>query len=137
MSRILLAISAVILSVSVLIHAVSTASAYPSGPEVTGGEAPWVSMSGSTNPHSTKELYTVPDDRILVLTGAILNSYDVHLYQDGVLKVNGYSRAMNADEGGMLSQGNGRIVFDPGTNVILHSDGSTRYYSLQGYLAHP
>ena len=137
MHRVFKLFSVLVLSVAIWVHAMSTAQAYPSGPEITGGEAPWVSLSGISSSYASDTVYTVPDDRVFVVTGAIMNSYDIHLYADSTLKVNGYSRAMYFDSRGFLSQGNGRVVFEPGTNVVLISDGPGRYYTIQGYLAHP
>jgi hypothetical protein len=36
--------------------------------------------------------------------------------------------------GAALNQGNGKVVFDPGTTVVIQGAAS---YFIQGYLAHP
>ena len=136
MHRNLLGLAAVILSVAVLVHAMSNASAYPAGMEVTGGESPYVSFSGRIDPSTTSTLYTVPSDRVLIVTGAVTNSNDVHMYESDTLKVNGYSNVMNDDA--FLMQGSGTVLFASGSSVRLSNDsGSYRYYAIQGYLAHP
>jgi len=135
----LFGLSAVILSVAVLVHAMSSASAYPGGMEVTGGESPYLSFSDRLNPSGTITIYTVPSDRVLVVTGAMANSNDVHLYESGTIKVNGYSNVMNdGGQNGFLTQGNGTVVFAAGSSVqVANESSSYRYYALQGYLAHP
>ena len=139
MHRNLLGLAAVILSISLLVHATSSASAYPGAIEVTGGESPYVSFTGALTPSTSITLYTVPSDRVLVVTGAIISSNDVHLYESDTMKVNGYSNAMNdGGQNGFLAQGNGTVVFDSGSSVQLQNDSvGDRYYAIQGYLAHP
>jgi len=139
MHRNLFGLAAVILSVSVLVHAMSPASAYPGGMEVTGGESPYVSFTGRIDPSTTSTVYTIPADRVFVLTGAVANSNDVHLYESETMKVNGYSNVMSDDgQNGFLTQGNGTVVFAGASALRVHNDsGSHRYYSIQGYLAHP
>ncbi len=137
MFRVLMGLAAVVLSSAVLVHAMATASAYPSGPEVTGGEAPWVSLTGSAPATASTTIYTVPDDRMLVVTGAIMQRTSVHMYEDSVMKVNGYSRVMVEDNTGFLTSGRGRIAFAAGSNVVLNNESSAAAYTIQGYLAHP
>jgi hypothetical protein len=72
-----------------------------------------------------------------VVTAAALTTV-ASLYQDATLKVHGGSNAMlassSSNPSAVLATGNGRLVFDPGTNIVIN--GSTSYY-IQGYLAHP
>jgi hypothetical protein len=60
------------------------------------------------------------------------------LYQDATLKVFGGSYAMVAgstnNPSAVLATGNGHVVFDPGSNVVIN--GASNYF-IQGYLAHP
>ncbi len=138
MHRSLFGLAAVIVAVTGLVHAISTASAYPSGPEVTGGEPPWVSFSGILTPGSRTTVYTVPEDRIFVVTGAIISGNEVHLYESDSLKISGYSNAMRYDYDSFLVQGRASISYGPGSTVEFGNDsGGHRYYIVQGYLAHP
>jgi hypothetical protein len=95
-----------------------------------------VSFTGSTSTGNTT-VYTVPSNRILVVTGATLTTV-ASLYQDATLKVLGNSNAMlassSSNPSAVLATGNGRLVFAPGSNVVIQ--GSTSYF-IQGYLAHP
>jgi len=95
-----------------------------------------VSFTGST-PTGSTTVYTVPANRILVVTGATLTT-TASLYQDTTLKVLGGSFAMVAgstnNPSAVLATGNGHLVFAPGSNVVIN--GSSNYY-IQGYLAHP
>ena len=133
--------------VAALVGSLSQAHAQSLGPEVTGGTQPYVSVTGSftsTASATTTTVYTVPPDRILVVTCAIVDSTGTwqtspSLYQDTTLKMG--SRYLSA----LSCAGNGRLVFDPGTTVVIgditfdaanptfHSVG----YFIQGYLAHP
>jgi hypothetical protein len=138
MHRSLFGLAAVILAVAGLVHAISTASAYPSGPEVTGGEPPWVSFSDVVSPSSETTIYTVPDDRMLIVTGAVFSGSEAHLLESGTIKVIGYSNAMLYTQSGFLVQGRGSIPFAPGSTLQIQNDsGGSRYYAIQGYLAHP
>ncbi len=110
------------------------------GPEVTGGVHPYVSFSGNALANSNTTIYTVPNNRILVVTGAMTSTF-ASLYQDSTLKVHGQSYAMfvASTSGfiGALASGNGHVVFEPGSNVVLQTPSGTTYYFIQGYLAHP
>ena len=110
------------------------------GPEVTGGAHPYVSMSGQAAANTSTTIYTVPSNRILVVTAASANTF-ASLYQDSTLKVHANSyqlyAASTTDFVGALAAGNGRVVFEPGTNVILQTPNNVTYYYVQGYLAHP
>jgi hypothetical protein len=122
--------------VAAAVGSFSRADAQGLGPEVTGGTHPYVSFSGSA-PGGNFTVYTVPSDRILVVTGASMSTV-ASLYQGATLKVHGGSLAMLANGtyggGSLLNQGHGHLVFDPGSTVVIN--GSTGYY-IEGYLAHP
>ena len=129
------------LGTAALLGSVKQARADALGPEVTGGTHPYVSSSGILPPASNNTIYTVPNDRILIVTGVSVNSL-AHLYQDNTLKVQAESSQMFTGHiygfVGALAAGNGKVVFEPGSNVVLRTPGgnATTYY-LQGYLAHP
>jgi hypothetical protein len=106
------------------------------GPEVTGGSHPYVSFTG-LSPAAISPIYTVPTDRILVVTGAVMST-TANLLQGSTVKVRGNSFAMYGTQtnpgGAMLTQGNGHLVFDPGS--VVQIEGAASYY-IEGYLAHP
>lgn len=110
------------------------------GPEVTGGSQPYVTLSGTVPIGPNMTVYTVPSNRILVVTAASFSSF-ASLYQDATLKVNGQSYAMYAASNsgfiGVLATGNGRLVFAPGSNIVIQGVSSNTAYYIQGYLAHP
>ena len=91
------------------------------GPEVTGGTHPYLSFSGLASGASTT-VYTVPNDRIFVMTAAVLST-TASIYQGTTLKVSGASRAMIATStsagGAALNIGNAKVVFDPGSTVVI------------------
>ena len=129
--------------VAALVGSLSQAHAQSLGPEVTGGTQPYVSFSGSASA-ATTTLYTVPSDRILVVTAAMMNGY-ASLYQDGTVKVKNSSYAMYMSSGASpwapptaLITGTARVVFDPGTTLVIGDvSGPAVGYLIQGYLAHP
>jgi hypothetical protein len=132
-----------VFSVGYLLRSIPRAEASPAGPEVTGGTHPYKSFSGTTGSTATT-VYTVPADRIFVLTGACVNFLDIR--QDSELKVKGSTTATYCSSStgasaatGFLARGQGQIVFEPGTNLIIDSSSGTQNtpYVLQGYLAHP
>ncbi len=123
------------LGASTLFASMNRAEAHGLGPEVTGGSHPYVSLSGLSTGQTT--IYTVPSDRIFVVTAAVMNT-TASLYQGTTLKVNGTSRAMVATStaagGAALNTGNAKVVFDPGSTVVI--SGGADYF-ISGYLAHP
>jgi hypothetical protein len=123
------------LGAATLIGSLTTAHAQGLGPEITGGVHPYVSFTGTTSTGMTT-VYTVPNDRILVVTAAAMNTV-ASLLQGATPKVAGSSNAMLTTSGAadaVLATGRGQLVFDPGSTVVIN--GSTTYY-IQGYLAHP
>ena len=123
--------------VAAAVGSFNRAEAQGLGPEVTGGVHPYVSISGTTPSSGVNTIYTVPADRILVVTGAVFSTV-ADLYEGSTLKVEGASLAMlanaNSVSGAVLSGGNGHLVFNPGSTLVI--SGSASYY-VQGYLAHP
>ena len=123
-----------------LLGATKPAPADALGPQVTGGVHPYVSFSGIAPANTNTTVYTVPNNRILVVTAATTSTF-ANLLQDSTLKVHGQSYAMFVASStgfiGVLATGNGRVVFEPGSNVVLQTATGTTYYYIQGYLAHP
>ena len=109
------------LGASTLLASVNRAEAHGLGPEVTGGTHPYLSFSGLASGASTT-VYTVPNDRIFVMTAAVLST-TASIYQGTTLKVSGASRAMIATStsagGAALNIGNAKVVFDPGSTVVI------------------
>ena len=128
------------LGTAALLGSVKQARADALGPEVTGGTHPYVTVSGIAPANSSTTVYTVPSNRVLVVTAATTSTF-ASLYQDSTLKVHGQSYAMfvASTSGfiGVLATGNGKVVFEPGSNVVFQTPSGTTYYYLQGYLAHP
>ena len=124
------------LGVAALTGSFNKAEARGLGPEVTGGSHPYVSFTGLTSAAITP-IYTVPANRILVVTGAVMSG-TANLLQGSTVKVRGNSFAMYGPQmnpgGAMLTQGNGHVVFDPGS--VVQIEGINSYY-IEGYLAHP
>ena len=128
------------LGTAALLGTLNQARADSLGPEVTGGAHPYVSFSGQAVANTNTTLYTVPNNRILVVTTASTNTF-ASLYQDSTLKVQANSYQMYAASTtgfiGALAAGNGRVVFEPGSNLVLQTPNNLTYYYVQGYLAHP
>ena len=134
-------------SVALLVRSAEPALAQDFGPVVTGGVNPWLSWTGPIPVTSDVDLYTVPTDRVLVVTGATTHSDLVNLYEvtpalGDVLRVSGFSMAMvnngGNDATSMFPINEGRLVLQPGSTLRLRNNsGYEQNYYLQGYLAQP
>ncbi|MEM9460115.1 MAG: hypothetical protein AAGF11_38420 [Myxococcota bacterium] len=117
------------------------------GPTITGGVHPWVNLTGVLSDVSVDTvIYTVPPDRILVLTGGCVDNTFADLYQDGILKMDGSTELLRCDNTNstsdnnpsLLRMGNAHIVFEPGSQVIVNVPGAAQWpYYLEGHLARP
>jgi hypothetical protein len=131
--------------VAAVLHSVPSSQAQDFGPIITGGEAPWVSLSGTLASNSDVDIYTVPVDHAFVLTGLCTSTNQQNLKRvaaSGTTIVargqTGVTVCNSSSAGGYLARGVGRIEFGPGDVVRIHnSEATTREYSLQGYLAAP
>lgn len=130
-----------------LLRSVPSAHAEGIGPTVTGGVHPWVNLAGQTDGVASDTLvYTVPADRIFVLTGGCVSGTFATLQQDADLKMHYLTRLLHCDNTGtdqdnavsLVRGGNAHIVFEPGSQVVIHHDVAfpARYY-FEGYLAQP
>ena len=132
-------IALLVLAFGYLLRSMPSAQALPEGPQVTGGSHPYLTFSGTTSLGSNP-IYTVPNDRIFVVTGACASNNQTSLHEDATLKARGSSNVMfcqsTGTPGGFLAQGTAHIAFNPGTAVVLESTSSAAYV-VQGYLAHP
>ena len=145
MHKSLFGIAAVVFAAGFFLRSLPASQAQDFGPIVTGGEAPWVDFTGSLGPSVSENIYQVPLDRVLVVTGFCGSSGEIDLQSnDGSTTQNrvlGPSNASNCHSGGngYVGQGQAHIKFEPGDFVRLENRGSnaTRYYVLQGYLAAP
>jgi hypothetical protein len=136
--------AALVLAGAVFIHVLPSSQAQDFGPVVTGGEAPLLAFAGTVTGSQAVDVYTVPADRMFVVTALCTNAPELDVRELGTsntLKVKAYSyatRCASTDTGGFLSRGRGTIPFGPGTTVRLdNQSGSNVYYTLQGYLAAP
>ncbi len=139
-------LAALVAAAALLAHTSTPASAQ-FGPAVTGGEAPWVTVAGSTTT-ADEIVYTVPADRVFVMTGMCFGySNYTNLSVDEVgttttRKVAGirntctYASSVSAPSN-FLTQGNARIPFAPGTGVRIVMSQTGVNYTIQGYLAAP
>lgn len=131
-----------------LIRSVPPASAAEGiGPTVTGGVHPWVNLAGITSAvDSDTVIFDVPVDRIFVMTGGCVNGSNAVLRQDGTEKMSQNTKLLRCDNinsdqdngPNLVRSGNAHIVFDPGSQVILHHAAPSGWsYYLEGYLARP
>lgn len=131
-------IALVVFAFGYLLRSVPAAQALPEGPDVTGGTNPYLSFTGATS--TSVDLYTVPNDRIFVLTGACTSNNNANLRESSTIKVYAQSSAMfcstTGTTGGFLARGQGHLVFAPGNTVGIETATSV-VYTLQGYLARP
>jgi hypothetical protein len=137
MHKNLFGLAAILFGVAAISASLPHAQAYPTGPNVTGGQHPWVDFAGALGPYATTTVYTVPSGRVFVLTGFKSNAGNiVDIYEGTTLKVHGYSGALGDS---LIGGGRGRITFGSETEVRLKNNhsGDTYMYTIQGYLAHP
>ena len=135
MNRLLIACSAVLLLATFAVRWTPGVTAQDMGPNATGGSSPLVSVTVEIPGYMTETLYTVPADRVLVVT-AFRQPGTLDLYQDSTLKVEGATFAMGAS--GPLGMGAGHLTFDPGSNLVMENIWSSeQWVSFEGYLAHP
>ena len=136
MTRVVLAIAALIAASALFAHVLPPAVAQPTGPVVTGGSHPWVDGFGLTAVSTTDVMYTVPADRIFVMTTlSSTNGAGFLLKENGSQKLNSSVAVMMT----ALSSGNGHMTFQPGSEVQFTNSGSGNsfYWYFEGYLAHP
>lgn len=141
----LFAIAALVAAIGYVLHgAAPTAQAQDVGPFVVGGEAPWVSFAGVTST-SSEIVYTVPADRMFVMTGVCIGgSYtSTPIYEVGAsttVKIHsvrtGCAYFSVGTHGNFLTNGNARIPFAAGTSVQVGLPAGAPY-TMQGFLAQP
>ncbi len=134
MTRVLFCSAALIAALTVCMHFFPGAQAQPSGPVATGGAHPWVDRFGVTAAGVTDLVYTVPSDRVLVVT--TFTSTDGSIFE---LLENGTPKLNWAVLPEALTHGNGHMTFQPGALIQYTNTGSSNsfYWYFEGYLAHP
>jgi hypothetical protein len=127
-------------------HAYTEAKANPVGIQApsTGG-MPLLSFSGIHN-SNTQIIYTVPADRVFVLTGAVSRSGSDYtyfsIYENSVEKISQWL-ITNVSHGPWpttchaLCSNQARIPFSSGSQIKLQASSTGNYYLIQGYLANP
>jgi hypothetical protein len=136
MYRNLLSVAALILAGGFFLQSLRVASAQPAGPTITGGEPPWVDFAGDVGGREFVDVYEVPADRALIVTGMNVEYGYVDLYQDAAMIADGSSGVMFSR---FLGAGNARITVAPGTTLRVYNNDDSRAlaYVIQGYLVHP
>jgi hypothetical protein len=147
MHKTLFGIAAIIFALAFALNGLPHAGAQPTGPSVTGGENPWLSWTGTVGPEASSTVYTVPADRVFIVTGACFGMPSspllVDLLEGSTPKLLGYSRAATCDgsvgAGGLVGAGAAHIKFSSGSTVILENNDTnqTATYYMEGYLAAP
>ena len=146
-AAIIAATALLVASVALLVRSTNPAMAQVPSPMVTGGENSWLSFTGTIPVTTSEDLYTVPLDRIFVVTGVSATDGLVDLYEVTAagpqLRVEGGSIAMlnngGNDANSMFPINEGRLVLEPGSTLRLTNDHTAyvQHYYLQGYLAKP
>jgi hypothetical protein len=128
------------------------AHANPTGMQApTSGGHPYVNLTGTHSSNSDLVLYTVPSDRIFILTGILgyseSNIATFNILENTTLRINyeyiNHPRQNNDASGcNYLCNNQGHIVFSAGSQVVLQFSGvgsgtSSHRYMIEGYLANP
>jgi len=136
----LFALTIFFLSAATLLYALPAARAYDLGPTITGGEQPYLSFTGTVNKNSTTTLYSVPADRVFVLTALTWDgggysgsdTYKIYRGSEVIMETVAVSQRL-------FKYGYGAFPFPPGSQLkIENGDSSYKLnYFAQGYLARP
>ena len=119
-----------------LFSSVHDAQSSPTGPTIAGGDHPWLNWSGYLVDGGPHETYTVPDDRVLVITTIIAdNCRSFVIQKDSERVFNAPANASLCLNTDAFIQGRAHLVFESGTVMGLYGSGSAAYY-VEGYLAH-
>ena len=140
----LFGLSAVIASVAFFMQSIPAVEAHSGPVGISYGAYPYETFTGVVDA-SSDTLLTVPGDKVFIVTSAITGysgsssyAYYVDLLQDGTTVVDGASGAMAATTGGVLSQGQGHLRFESGSDVIVsNTTGYSIAYYIEGYYAEP
>lgn len=148
-AAVLFGVAAVLGAGGYLIGNLPGAQAQDFGPVVSGGEMPFVSGGGVCLASATCSLYTVPADKVLILTGLSCRDSWYTLYaSDGVAQTevfrghSGAGTSYGNDAGapgggaGFLAGGRGTVPIPGGSTLEINPTGVV-HYSWQGYLAAP
>ncbi len=152
MHKSIFALAALVAATSLLLFSLTLhrsggdARAQALGPVVTGGAHPWLDFAGSLGASAHFDVYTVPADRVFVMTSLCMNG-DVNMNELDPVG-NEWTRVYGAtyagycgggsNTGGYLSAGRGHVTFTAGSTVRFRNPTSgTRKYNLEGYLAVP
>jgi hypothetical protein len=123
----------------------SEAKAGPVGLQASStGGVPLLSFSGQITIVGSETIYTVPADRVFILTGAYGNSGATYMYWDiyenSTEKVSRYLLTNSRPNTGTqlchaLCSNQARIPFSSGSQIKLQSYEAGGYYMIHGYLA--
>ena len=130
----------------------ATSHATPPGPTATGGSIPWISATGANTPFTSQTAYTVPANRVFVLTTLCGGDYAwyLNLYEGGSVRVPGLGYKFHQATGatnsqhisGLFCRGTGQVSFQAGADVVVNyfpqnaGDPTVEWY-MEGYLAQP
>ena len=136
----LFGIAAIIFSSGYFLRSMPFAQAYQ-GPAVGMGSVPYESFTGSLSSNITATLFTVPADKVFVVTTCITNSSHFYLKEDGNDVLMGASQACGGDSYGTTTSfrtGNAHLIINGGSALeIWQNSGQTRNYYIEGYYAQP
>ena len=147
------AISSIILSASIFVHALNTAQAIPQSQNISLGSNPLFTLGGTVS-NTTTSLFTAPNDQMMVITDIILtmnsnscvstieftNSNATTL---STFKLHSYNhlgsyRAAQSQVSSIQHAFNSGIAVSPNDSLDISESGSCNVaYTISGYYAHP
>jgi hypothetical protein len=147
------ALSSLVLSASIFVHALNTAQALPQTQNISLGSNPLFTLGGTIS-NTTTTLFTAPNDQMMVITDIILtmnsnscgstleltnsnattlSMFKLHSYNH----LGGY-RAAQSQVSSIQHAFNSGISVNPNDSLDISESGSCNVaYTISGYYAHP
>lgn len=140
--RVLLGLAVLFFVGGIALRTAGDVDAQALGPVAVGGDHPWVDFGGTVLAGQNVTLFTVPADRVFVLSGGCYRGGRVEMLEDSTVRVVADSLALICTHtngaGTPFAHGRGHLTFPAGSQVRLQSIvSSDSTYYFEGYLAHP
>ena len=147
------ALSSLVLSASIFVHALNTAQALPQTQNISLGSNPLFTLGGTIS-NTTTTLFTAPNDQMMVITdiiltmnsnscGSTLELTNSNAATLSTFKLHSYNhlgsyRAAQSQVSSIQHAFNSGISVNPNDSLDISESGSCNVaYTISGYYAHP